>query len=661
MPNPSITPLNLKDLLSDTATYLVPMYQRNYAWGEAEITQLVQDILDYCLLSQKEGKNKTYYIGTLVVFPRSGNIQEVIDGQQRFTTLTLLALWLKNHGGYDLSWYNKVNLIFESRPISKETFDKLWLNVSVDKLKNSAYNTDLVKGYDLLGKALTERVLNTPYQNAFYQYFFTHVQITRISVPPDTDLNHYFEAMNNRGEQLEKHEVLKARLMARLSTAAEWDIFNILWTACSNMEHYIQLAFTTTERHQLFGKNDWRSFIPKTFADIAHCLAPTATANQPNTTTPENTTQSLLAILEGQQKAQPTSDPQKKQGKEEGQDAFPPLINFPNFLLQVLQIYTKQNISLDDKQLIKEFEHHILNKNNAEQLIKEFSYTLLKCKYLLDQFVIKRDASHEQEAWSLKSLKYGTKNTFYYVNSFSDPAAQTDTLNSQICLLLSAFHVSVPSMSYKYWLNGALTFLYTHTQEQAPCAQAYLHALETLAKRFVFEIYLAPDDYKQEYFELLHGETLFASKYIDEPTLRTKLRFKNTRNNFVFNYLDYLIWLKNNKDQRYSNFIFTSRSSVEHFYPQNPKDGYIKFPENSLNSFGNLCLISHSKNSTLNNYQPTQKKEHFEKSLQKNQIDSLKLLCMIDLMNTKNTWGEEEIHHHENEMVELFMSAATNT
>lgn len=43
----AIEALSVKALLQDDANYLVPMYQRNYAWGEAEINQLIQDIVDY--------------------------------------------------------------------------------------------------------------------------------------------------------------------------------------------------------------------------------------------------------------------------------------------------------------------------------------------------------------------------------------------------------------------------------------------------------------------------------------------------------------------------------------------------------------------------------------------------------------------------------------
>ena len=47
MSDAGVRPFSIRELLEDSARYLVPMYQRNYAWGEGEITQLLQDVLDY--------------------------------------------------------------------------------------------------------------------------------------------------------------------------------------------------------------------------------------------------------------------------------------------------------------------------------------------------------------------------------------------------------------------------------------------------------------------------------------------------------------------------------------------------------------------------------------------------------------------------------------
>ena len=97
---------------------------------------------------------------------------------------------------------------------------------------------------------------------------------------------------------------------------------------------------------------------------------------------------------------------------------------------------------------------------------------------------------------------------------------------------------------------------------------------------------------------------------------------------------------------------------MEHFAPQHPIHNAHEVENESLHSFGNLCLISHSKNSRLSNFQPQQKQEHFEASLANNQIDSLKLLAMIRLMKEKGRWQETEIAEHQEQMLAVLAAEA---
>ena len=71
--------------------YIIPIYQRNYAWTKYEIEQLLNDIND--IPNDYKGK---YYLGSLIVNQLGVNMFEVIDGQQRLTTLYLLLSFLNN-------------------------------------------------------------------------------------------------------------------------------------------------------------------------------------------------------------------------------------------------------------------------------------------------------------------------------------------------------------------------------------------------------------------------------------------------------------------------------------------------------------------------------------------------------------------------------------
>src|SRR5574344_3074770 len=69
----------------EKVTYEVPIYQRNYAWEKDEISALIPDVYDAFIVNKQ-----TYYIGTLVSFHKGDQIYEIIDGQQRLTTIYLI-------------------------------------------------------------------------------------------------------------------------------------------------------------------------------------------------------------------------------------------------------------------------------------------------------------------------------------------------------------------------------------------------------------------------------------------------------------------------------------------------------------------------------------------------------------------------------------------
>lgn len=77
-----------RKLLGNGLSYFVPPFQRDYSWTEDEWEDLWQDILEVC----KENKESVHYMGYLVVQSADNKRFDIIDGQQRITTLSLLAL-----------------------------------------------------------------------------------------------------------------------------------------------------------------------------------------------------------------------------------------------------------------------------------------------------------------------------------------------------------------------------------------------------------------------------------------------------------------------------------------------------------------------------------------------------------------------------------------
>ena len=77
--------LTLAQILDDTNGINVPRYQRDYKWERKLIEDIFEDIVMYT------GDGHSGFIGSIVFCPRSDGLDDVVDGQQRLTTITVMA------------------------------------------------------------------------------------------------------------------------------------------------------------------------------------------------------------------------------------------------------------------------------------------------------------------------------------------------------------------------------------------------------------------------------------------------------------------------------------------------------------------------------------------------------------------------------------------
>lgn len=640
-----ILPLKVGNLFN-SGTYVIPIYQRNYAWKEPEITQLIQDIYDFAFDYAKQKNALNYYIGTLVVYERkqdNSTVFETIDGQQRLTTLNLVLCALqrlfqtqiKSPINYSL------NLKFDSRIKSTETLEAIahTENGDLSYLSTKDYNVDIQQAYRDTEKALKGLLTTEKDINRFYSFLTDKVYLMRVPVPADTDLNHYFEIMNSRGEQLEKHEVLKARLLEYLNDDDDATYaFNLIWEACADMERYVQYGFSVDQRTSVFSDGEknqdrefkWNNLTHQSFSEVqdALCLKPGQHPRQSKEYSLEQ-----IAAHPGGFNA--------KEENDESPDRFSSIINFSNFLLHVLRVQTKQDVSLDDKRLIDLFDLEIEKASNKIEFVKEFGYSLLKCKYLFDQYIIKREYKGDKDQWSLKRLKWYKENRVGYVNTFGGED-DNEGENKAALMLLSMFHVSAPTLVYKHWLNAALKYMYDDENTEG---EEYVSYLKDLAQAFLFDRYIAEPDNRLDYFPIIYKNSGKSRLIKQKEAHNWSLLNQGTDvENFIFNYLDFKLW--ENKIEGYQKFEFASRSSVEHYYPRNPIAKEQAIAPEVYDLFGNLCLISRSKNSKLSNYMPQAKKDHYYGA---KTVDSLKQ----GLMLKEADWTEEEIRQHGEEMIKI--------
>ncbi|MDE7457158.1 MAG: DUF262 domain-containing HNH endonuclease family protein [Prevotella sp.] len=646
MINDNIQPLTIKELLSEDQ-YHIPVYQRNYDWSEKEARQLIEDIADYATIR----KNKKYYIGSVVVFVRNKDGEEyfeIIDGQQRLTTFTIMMNVLRtiDEAKPLVAWYRRVNLSYDHRNEADEAIRML----ADGKLSVHPSGVNLSEVYRIIQKnirnILKDRGLVI---TDFVEYLLSKVIIMRIPVPKDTELNHYFEIMNSRGEQLEKHEVLKASLMDNLENdKAIMCLFNDIWEACSDMNTYVQMKMKPQMRKLIFS-DSWADFQFDTnrFESLSISYRDMDNDTDESDGLDEYTSRTLADLFEDARSNVKYELPDSDKDAEGGNDRFGSVINFPNFLLQVLKVMYKNDneyqkdidseIKLDDKRLIDIFQMVLHSCSDKSGFVKRYIVALLQMRYLFDCYVIKRESYNNKEGWSLKKLKKYDKSKVNYVGTFSD-SDNEDDLSKDIRMLQAMFHVSAPTYTYKHWLNALLYYIYSVKKvEQIEMREK----LYTLACTYMLDRYLC--QIKTDFEEIIYINDFKANN----NTLYWKMLDNGCNvENFIFNFYDYVTWKE--KPTAYPRFEFTYRTSVEHFYPQKPMDGHPILDEHTgLHDFGNLCLISRGMNSKFSNNMPMAKYMNFgnEEVLKKLSIKLNEMMFIVK--NNDGKWGIDEIREFE--------------
>ena len=649
MINHDITQLTVKEFLSN-GRYVIPIYQRNYDWGEKETLQLIEDVADYA----KEDSDRNYYIGSAIVFVRSNNGQEyfeTIDGQQRLTTLTILTTLLKRMHLAD--WYKQANLSYDHR---KEADDAITL-LRDNRFSDHPVAQNINDVYRIMDKNLVQILDNKGLSlEEFAKYLFEKVVIIRIPVPQDTELNHYFEIMNTRGEQLEKHEVLKAVLMNDLDKTDHL-LFHTIWEACSDMSSYVQMNFCVSQRNIIFSEK-WNELLFNDFNELKDELV---VEEESHVDSEDDAYKHTLAQLLQDSKSNVRYELPRDGSQDEGkQDRFGSIITFPNFLLQVLKVTyydfelrqqeLDEKIKLDDKRLIPIFQDvlkSLSNKSERQSFVKRFIMQLLSLRVKFDKYVIKREYLNGTESWSLKNIRKYDNNKASYVSTFSGDYDDETDVGKDIRMLEAMFHVSAPTQIYKHWLNAILFYVYTNDISDP---RIFRDKLNLLACTYMSDVYLADE---RTDFEVIIYENDFKAK-------NHTLNWENIDQgcdvpNFVFNFYDYITWKQD--PSRYPKFEFTYRTSVEHFYPQSPMPGYDDLKGKGLDDFGNLCLISRGMNSKFSNNMPKAKLDNFGMIDEVRNGLSIKLLEMMDVAKNRNDWGIEEIAEFENQARERLKKA----
>lgn len=614
--------------------FQIPLYQRAFAWEEKELVQLLEDINDNCV-----EPNSKYYIGTLVVADK-GSFFEVVDGQQRLTSLFLLLHCLGVEVTHSLSFACR-----DKSNYTLKNLDGILNNSSV--IDNDKIQESIISG----GRIIQGELLNREKYGDNFLKKLAHVVMYRIVVPPHTDLNHYFETMNTRGEQLEQHDILKASLMSYLQGDKAWmAAFSEIWNACRDMSGYVQMNFSKASRELLFG-GYWND-IPTTLT-----LTQFVKAAKGKYSEKSNTIYDIVKPGFEIRKAYVITDSSDKDANVR----FESIIDFSYFLIHCLKTFVFVNgitsddgkelceSLLNDKKLNIFFERvldHGLNKNihlDKKKFAKQFIKHLLRMRFLFDKFIIKREFLGDslEGEWSLKTLNvsgqgsnkkaYFTHTSFLEYGQWSNSYANTYRHKDNL-MIQSALRVSYTSPKVMHWITELLKWL--EKKDNTSHLNSYCEVAEKIARQSIIENFFTPCE---------DGDYRLG---VGTPHI-------------VFNYLDYLIW----KSDRslYKDFIFEFRNSVEHWYPRHPSESEIKiWDDGGVDRFGNLCIIQRNVNSKFSNLPPEGKKTSYRTMIEKG---SLKLRLMSELtvsgddITANQNWKDFVCEKHEREMINMLSEA----
>jgi hypothetical protein len=655
----------------EKATYEVPIYQRNYAWEQDEISTLIQDVYDAF-----DAKKQTYFIGTLVSFNKDDKVYEVIDGQQRLTTINLLLVAL------GIPHQNK--LTYRARKKSNDTIQ----NLPDFEIKEK--DLGIEKGYRFAENAINE-IIPQSCRDKFKTYFQNNVHLIHYQVPKDIDLNHYFEIMNSRGEQLEKHEIIKAQLIEKLNDADKAK-FNRLWEYCSEMNVYIQQKYSSDREsaEQIFGKSLCG------FGDVPDFDALPVIEDNINTLTINE----LISYKE-------EDSQQDNDNNDDKIDSFQPIIDFPNFLLIVLKLtliaekgFNPKSFNLDDKELLREFDNKEVRV--TEEFVKKFGFNLLKAKFLLDNYIVHHSDENdtvESNPWKLQHWQQERKKKGYLINLDDENDAQ-----HKMVQLLSMFEVSFTARQRKNYLFYCLLYLFNDSDWNI---QNYCDFLSRLADKYFKDVYLVSENLneintpKPGSFDT----TVLDGKDIDITTNNNNFDFTAIYGDgtkiskgiplFVFNYLDYKLWekyadkLRGKKSKEgdkertaffnalgcgdfglkvFEQFYFSrTRRSLEHYYPRANATGKDGSPSQAqINCLGNYAMIGSEANSSGSNWNPKTKLDHYldtSGKIRQVSVASIKFMIMMQMCKVNADkhirdgleWNFEDIKAHQEKMLGILL------
>lgn len=174
------------DYLVNSMSFDIPPYQRPYKWTEKNVVQLLEDIYEYVV-----SKEKNYRIGSIILHEN-----DIVDGQQRLTTISLLLKCLNS------------------------SFDKLLL---AKEFKHNVSKHNIRYNYNIINDWLKAKLKTDKDKKNFEQRILEKCEFVIFTVYDQDEAFQLFDSQNARGKELEPYDLLKAFHLREMELDKECD------------------------------------------------------------------------------------------------------------------------------------------------------------------------------------------------------------------------------------------------------------------------------------------------------------------------------------------------------------------------------------------------------------------------------------------------------
>ena len=227
---------SVRELLSDTK-YGIDYYQREYKWQTKQIVELVSDLTTAFLEEyqpQHERKDVAsyghYFLGSIVI-SQPDEKKQIVDGQQRLTSLTLLLIYLHNIQKDRPDAVSIEKMIFSEEygeksfnldiPERNECMNALFDGTPYDAVDQVESIQNLIGRYNDIVEAFPAEIANDKALPYFVDWLRNKTQLVEITAYADADAYTIFETMNDRGLSLSNTDMLKGYLLASITDTAK--------------------------------------------------------------------------------------------------------------------------------------------------------------------------------------------------------------------------------------------------------------------------------------------------------------------------------------------------------------------------------------------------------------------------------------------------------